>query len=70
MKPKLVSNWRRCLTWFSVNIPALNLAFLGTWSMLPEKFQDAIPMPWVVGIAASLIVLGVAGRLLDQTKKE
>ncbi|MFA7291827.1 MAG: hypothetical protein WC023_06220 [Rhodocyclaceae bacterium] len=68
-KPRLVPEWRRALRWFSVNIPALNLAFLGTWSVLPEKFQDALPMPWVVGIAAALIVLGVVGRLIEQPPK-
>lgn len=66
---RLVPEWRRCLRWFSVNIPALNLAFLGAWSVLPAKFQDALPMPWVVGIAAALIVLGVVGRLIEQKPK-
>ena len=65
---KLIDNWRSCLKWFSVQFPAINLAFLGTWSALPSKFQDALPMSWVIGIAAVLIVLGVIGRLIDQGK--
>jgi len=64
---KLIENWKGAFRWFSVQFPALNLAFLGTWSALPSKFQDALPMPVVMGIAAVLIVLGVIGRLVDQT---
>lgn len=68
-KPTLVDDAKQCWRWLSVQLPALNLAFLGTWSVLPQKFQDALPLPWVVGIAAVLIVLGVAGRLIDQPGK-
>ncbi len=67
---KFVADARRCWRWFSVQLPALNLAFLGTWSVLPDKFQNAIPLPWVVGIAVVLIVLGVFGRLIEQPVKE
>jgi hypothetical protein len=63
---KLVPDWKKALTWFSVQVPALNVAFLATWSALPEKFQDSLPMPWVIGIAVALIVLGVLGRLVKQ----
>ena len=68
MKP--VEDWKRCWKWFSVQIPALNTAFLVTWVALPAKFQDALPIPWVIGIAIVLIVLGVAGRMIDQTPKD
>lgn len=65
---KLVDDWKGCLRWFSVQIPAVNAAFLLTWTQLPAKFQDALPIPWVVGIAVGLLVLGVIGRLVDQKK--
>lgn len=68
-KPKPVSDWRQCWRWLSVQFPALNLAFLGTWTALPPKFQEVLPMQWVLGIAAALIVVGVLGRLLDQGAK-
>lgn len=61
-----VPNWRRAWRWLSVNIPALNVAFLATWAALPAKFQNALPMPWVLGIAVFLILAGVFGRLVDQ----
>lgn len=66
---KFVPDIRRAWRWFSVQLPALNLAFLGTWSVLPDKFQNALPMPWVLGIAGVLIVAGVFGRLVEQPVK-
>lgn len=67
---KLIDDWKLCLKWFSVQFPLVNTAFLGTWAMLPPKFQDALPVPVVIGIAIALIVLGVVGRLIDQSKKD
>lgn len=69
IKIKLVPDWKRSLRWFSVQVPAVNTAFLSTWALLPVKFQDAVPVPWVIGIAVALIVIGVVGRLIDQTPK-
>lgn len=69
-KPRLVGDFRSAWRWFSVQIPALNAAFLATWAALPEKFQSVLPVSWVIGIAVALVVLGVAGRLIDQKPKE
>ena len=66
MRINLVDDWRRSWRWLSVQVPAVNTAFLATWALLPEKFQDALPLPVVLGIAIALIVIGVAGRLVDQ----
>jgi hypothetical protein len=66
---KLVPEARKAWRWLSIQIPALNVAFLATWSLLPAKFQDALPLPWVIGIAVALIVLGVVGRLIHQEPK-
>jgi protein-S-isoprenylcysteine O-methyltransferase Ste14 len=63
---RLVDDWRKALKWFSVQIPAVNVAFLATWAALPPKFQDALPVPWVIGIAVVLLVLGIVGRLIKQ----
>lgn len=66
---KLVPNWRKARKWLSIQIPAVNVAFLATWSLLPEKFQEAIPVWAVVGIAVALLVLGMVGRLIQQEPK-
>jgi protein-S-isoprenylcysteine O-methyltransferase Ste14 len=65
---KLVTDWRKARKWLSIQIPAINIAFLGTWAVLPSKFQDALPVWAVVGIAVALLVLGMVGRLIQQDK--
>lgn len=67
---KLVDDARSAWRWLSMQIPAANTAFLATWALLPQKFQDALPMPWVIGIAVVLLVLGMVGRVVDQTPKD
>ena len=62
----LISNWRSAWKMFSVQIPALNIAFVSTWAALPPKFQDMLPISWTLGIAVAMIVLGIAGRLIQQ----
>lgn len=66
-RPSLVDDARNCWRWLSVQIPALNMAFLGTWAMLPDKFQDALPAKYVLIISVALIAMGVGGRLIKQT---
>lgn len=67
---KLIDEWRQAHKWLSVQIPAINAAFLLVWSQLPQKFQDVLPVPVVIGIAVFLLVAGVFGRVVDQTPKE
>ncbi len=67
---KLVDDAKQAWRWFSVQMPAVNTAFLLTWANLPEKFQSVLPVSWVIGIAVALLVLGVAGRLIDQKPKD
>jgi len=69
-KPKLVPDWRRAWRWYSVNCPMLAVALLGTWATLPEKMQDSFTPLQLQCMAIGLIVLGVGGRLIDQSPKE
>lgn len=61
-----VDGWQQFPRWISVRTHAINAAFLTTWATLPAKFQDALPIPWVIGIAVTLLVIGVVGGLIDQ----
>lgn len=63
---KLVDNAKQWYKMFSMQANALNVAFLGTWSLLPAKFQDVLPVGAVVGIAVTLLILGTVGRLVKQ----
>ena len=67
---KLIDEWKSAYKLFSVQMPVINTVFLATWSSLPQKFQDALPIQYVIAIAAALLVLGVAGRLVSQQKPE
>lgn len=68
-KPTLVPGWRQAWRWYSVNCPAIAVALLGAWAALPEKLQDSFSPLELKAFAITLIVLGIAGRLIDQTKK-
>lgn len=65
---KLVPDAKRVHRTYSFNAMALSTAILGTWSSLPDKMQDAIPIGWVIGTAVVVLVLGIIGRYIDQTK--
>lgn len=69
-KLALIEDWRKAHKWFSVQFNILNGSFLATWALLPEKFQNALPVSTVIIIAVVLLVLGTVGRVIDQTPKE
>jgi hypothetical protein len=67
---KLIDNAKQWYKMFSIQANALNVSFLATWSLLPPKFQEVLPIPVVIGIAVSLLVLGTFGRLVAQRSIE
>jgi hypothetical protein len=66
---KLVEDAKNFKGWISMQAMGANTAFLLTWSILPAKFQDAIPTPWVIGIAVAFLVIGMIGRVAKQEPK-
>ena len=67
---RLTEDWKDAWKWFSIQVPVVNTAFLSTWASLPAKFQDILPIGVVIGIAVALLILGVVGRVINQTTKE
>lgn len=67
---KLVDNAKHWYKMFSLQANALNVSFLGTWSILPPRFQEVLPVPVVIGIAVGLLLLGTLGRLVKQASVE
>jgi hypothetical protein len=65
---RLTEDWKDAWKWFSVQLPVVNTAFLATWAVLPAKFQDILPIGVVIGIAVALLIAGVVGRVINQTK--
>ena len=64
---KLIDNWRQAWRWFSVQSMLIAGAIQTTWLTLPADLKDTIPVGWVLGVAVAVLVLGVIGRLIDQT---
>lgn len=68
-KLRLVQNWRRFMKWYSMHSMLLTIALLGAWAALPAKMQDAFSPMEIKLMAIALLVLGVGGRLVDQTPR-
>ena len=67
---KLVANWKRAWRWISVQAMVLAGALQGAWMFVPDDLRTSIPPGAVQGFTIVLLVLGVIGRLVDQTPKE
>jgi hypothetical protein len=65
---KLIYNWRQC--WRMVSVQAMTLAgaIQGAWLFIPEDMKASIPSTVVQWVTLALLGLGVAGRLVQQTK--
>ena len=65
-KIKLVSGAKDWKKWISARFHGANVAFILTWNLLPQKFQDAFPPEWVMATSVVLLVLGFFGSLVKQ----
>lgn len=64
---RLVDGWKRSWTWFSTQAMTLALLVQGAWLAMPEDLRAAIKPSWVFVIAIALLVLGIVGRMVDQS---
>lgn len=67
---KLIENASKSYRMFSVQSMSISTAILTTWATLPEKLQALVPVQYVLYGVAAVLVLGIVGRLLDQTPPE
>lgn len=65
-KLQLVDNASEWWRWFSMRAQGGAIAILGGWGILPEKWQDAIPVWLIIVLACIVLVLGMIGRLVKQ----
>jgi hypothetical protein len=65
---KLIPNWRKAWRMFSVQSMAISQAALLTWVSLPDRFQNEVPIKFVIVFAAVMLFLGTVGRLVAQPK--
>jgi RsiW-degrading membrane proteinase PrsW (M82 family) len=65
-KPKLVDNWKQAWKWFSVHCMTIAGAIHGAWLVLPDDMKASLPIKYVAALTVTLMLCGVAGRLVDQ----
>ena len=66
---KLVQNASRAWRWFSVQAMTLAAAVQATWVLIPDDMRGSVPSEWVAALTVALLVMGVLGRLIDQSGK-
>jgi len=64
---RIVPNARRAWRWFSVQALAINGAAAAAWLAVPDDLRAAVPSEWLAAAALALTVLGIVGRLVDQS---
>jgi hypothetical protein len=63
---KLVDNAKSWYKMFSVQAQIAAGSILGSWSLIPEDLKQNLPQNVVIGVAITLLVFGVVGRLIKQ----
>ena len=67
MKLHLVDNWRKALSWFSVQCMLVAGAIQGAWVFIPEDMKHSIPPDIVSRTTIALLAMGVFGRVIKQS---
>jgi len=70
IKSHLVDDAKDAFKWFSVQSMGLVATILGAWAALPVDLKSVLPEWLVPAIAITVLVLGIAGRLVKQGPKE
>lgn len=65
---RLIREWRRAWRMHSVQILAAIAMLPLIWDELPAETKALIPEGWQAYVVSALAVIGVIGRLRDQTK--
>ena len=67
---KIVDDAKRWWRWFSMQAMVAAAAIQGAWVFIPDSMRDSFPKNWIQGFTVALLVLGIAGRLVQQTPKD
>lgn len=65
---RLVPNWKSCWRWISINCMVIATAIQGTWIYIPDDMRAQVPHNIVHLLTILMLVLGLAGRLIQQGK--
>lgn len=65
---KVVKNWKRCWRMLSIQAMTAAAAIQGAWQGVPEDWKASLSPGLVHWLTLGLLVLGIAGRLVQQDK--
>lgn len=65
---KLIEEAKHAWKMLSMQAMAAAVALQGVWSQLPDDLKSSIPHEWVSYATVGLLVVGMVGRLVDQSK--
>lgn len=66
LKRRIRKDWRSSWRWFSMQAMGLATVTLTAWAAMPADLKDNLPTWLVPGFAASVLTLGIFGRLMKQ----
>lgn len=67
---KFIEEAKHAWRLFSMQAMGAALAIQGAWEAAPDDLKASIPHQWVSYATVALLVLGMLGRLVKQTKDE
>lgn len=67
---KLVDNWTKFYSWFSVQANALGSAVAIGYASMYEQLKENFPPKYMIAITAVVFILGIIGRLVSQQPKD
>lgn len=67
--PRLVPDWREAWRWASMHAMGAAIIVQSAWQVLDADMRESLPAGWVRALTVALLVLGIAGRLVDQQKR-
>lgn len=67
---KFVKDVRRAWRWISVQMMLLAGALQAAWIAMPDDLRASLPQSAIQWITFVLLILGIGGRLVDQSPKD
>lgn len=67
---KFVKDVRRAWRWVSVQMMLLAGALQAAWIAMPDDLRASLPQSAIQWITFGLLILGIGGRLVDQSPKD
>lgn len=65
---QLIEEAKQAWRMLSMQAMAAGLALQGAWQAAPDDLKASVPHTWVSYATMALLVLGMLGRLVKQTK--